>query len=338
MSEAESDAPYCLKDVTQAAFSPKVERDRPFAFGSIATTEVCNLECVMCHFNGPNAVKKGKQLPPDKVRLVLDQIPHGSQVYFAATGEFFIDPHAIDHLQAALDRGLVPLILSHGQLYTPDLLDRLLGMGVRGFRMSCDAIDASHYERIRRGGKFENILATIDHLNSRRSIYPNLSIEINCTLFKKTFSQQKLFEEFWSGKVDAINFNAEYYNTWNYRNIMFNPEERVNCRIQTYVLPSGKIAPCCAIMVHAHDNDVDWLPSVETHTLEEAYTELCDMYDDPNSPLGRLCSKCDWWIMWTPHKDGATPYMRVVHLDTPETCRVSGTGAAAFDESTGAAE
>jgi len=268
----------------------------------------------MCHFNGPNATKKAKELAPHNVRTVLDQLPSGSQVHFAATGDFFMDPHAVDHVRYAVSRGLKPLILSHGQLYTPELLNELLEIGVRGFRISCDAIDPVHYARIRRGGEFQKILDAVAHLNSRRTDFPDLIVEINCTLFRKTFSQQAAFEAYWSGKVDAVHFNAEYHDTWHFRNLFSAPEKRSDCTIQTYILPSGKIAPCCAVMVHAHDANVDWLPTVETHTLEEAYNELCDMYDDPQSPLGKLCTSCDWWILWAERIEGVSPYYRQVQL------------------------
>jgi FkbM family methyltransferase len=307
-----------LPAITRAPFTPHAERKPPFSFGSITTTEVCNLSCVMCHFNGPNAVKKTKTLDPALIRKAMDELSPGSRVYLGATGEFFVDEFALDHVRYAISRGLVPLILSHGQAYTPDLLDELLRMGVRGFRMSCDAIDAVHYERIRRGGKFQVILDAVAYLNSRRSEFQGLSIEIGCTLFRKTFDQQREFEDFWAARgVDQVNFNAEYFDTFRYRNLLATPQKRVDCDIQTYVLPSGKIAPCCAVMVHAHDNNVDWLPDIRTHTLAEAYTELCDLYDDPGSPLGKLCADCDWWIMYQRTPDGNSPYCRGVALQPP---------------------
>src|SRR6185437_8825753 len=195
---------YNLRDITRQPFSPRTPREAPFRFGGITTTEACNLSCVMFHFNGPNATKKAKELTPHNVRTVLDQLPSGSQVHFAATGDFFMDPHAVDHVRYAVSRGLKPLILSHGQLYTPELLNELLEIGVRGFRISCDAIDPVHYARIRRGGEFQKILDAVAHLNSRRTDFPDLIVEINCTLFRKTFSQQAAFEVYWSGKVDAV--------------------------------------------------------------------------------------------------------------------------------------
>jgi pyruvate-formate lyase-activating enzyme len=303
-----------LRRVTEQPFEARTPRHGPFRFGGFTTTEVCNLSCVMCHFNGPDAVKKATTMDPGMVRRVLDQIPAGSHVHFAGTGDFFMDPHAVDHLRYAVGRGLRPLVLSHGQLYTPELLEELLRIGIRDFRISCDAIDPVQYAKIRRGGELQNILDAVEYLNGKRGKYPDIKVEINCTLFRKTFPKQAEFEAFWAGKVDAVHFNAEYFDTWHFRNLHHLPTERSNCVIQTYILPSGKIAPCCAVMVHAHDNNVDWLPSVSTHTLEEAYNELCDMYENPESPLAKLCRRCEWWILWAPPKEEATPYYRVATL------------------------
>ena len=46
-------------------------------------------------------------------------------------------------------------------------------------------------------------------------------------------------------------------------------------------------------------------------SLQDAYDRLCDMYEDPDSPLAKLCRSCEWWIMWA-HRDSMTPYGRSV--------------------------
>jgi len=303
--------------VTRQPFTPRADRSGTVPMGSITTTEVCNLTCVMCHFNGPNAVKKGKTLPPALVEKTVDQLSPGQEIWFAATGEFFMDPNALDHLRAASRRGLKPCVLSHGQLFTPQLLDEVLEAGVRLIRMSADSTDPEQFRRIRRGGELQRILDACQYLRERKVQYPDLRVEINCTLFKNTFPKQQEMVDFWRGKVDQVNFNAEYYDTWRYRNLFFDPTERNDCKVQLYVLPSGRIAPCCAMMVHAHDHDVSWLPHVAEVSLDEAYRRLSDLYEDPTSPLGKLCQTCDWWIMWTPPVDGTTPYARSVSLDDP---------------------
>jgi MoaA/NifB/PqqE/SkfB family radical SAM enzyme len=304
-----------LPAMTRAPFKAKAKRVATFTPGAITTNEVCNLSCVMCHFNGPNAVKKGKVLKPEWVRKAMDEYPVGSHIYLASTGEFFLDPHALDHLRYAIGRGLKPQVLSHGQFYTPALIDELLAIGLRSFRISCDAIDAVKYERIRRGAKFQVILDALAYLQTKRAQHPDILIEIGCTLFKTNFHLQPEYEDFWRAHgVDHVHFNAEYFDIFRYRNLLATPKKRVDCGIQTYILPSGKIAPCCAMIVYAHDHNVDWLPDIETSTLKEAYDKLCDMYDDPKSPLAKLCADCDWWIMWDQDPQGHSPYFRTAYL------------------------
>jgi hypothetical protein len=218
-------------------------------------------------------------------------------------------------------------VLSHGQFYEPALLDEMLEIGVRIFRISADSIEPAQFRKVRRGGELSKVLDAFAHLRERKGKYPNIRTEVTCTLLVNTVHRQTEFERFWSDKVDTLLLNAEYYNQLKFRNIFHQPKHRANCEIKTYVVPSGHIAPCCAIMVNQHDGDTSWLPHVDTHTLEEAYNELCDLYEDPDSPLSRICRECDWWIMWAPNEnDTGSAYYRSVDF-TPRTTSSSETAA-----------
>ena len=315
------DPNYKLSEITQQKINTTLHRRDPFVFGTITTTEVCNLSCVMCHFNGPKALKRGRILSPEAVERVLDQIPVGELVWFAATGEFFVDPHALDHLRAACRRGFHVGVLSHGQFYDAELLEEMLKIGVRIFRISADSIDHAQFRKIRRGGELGKVLDACAYLKSRKRDYPTITVEITCTLFSNTFGRQKEFEAFWSDKVDRLLLNAEYYDQLKFRNIMHKPKRRVNCEVKTYVVPSGHVVPCCAMIVKQHDGDTSWLPHIDTHSLKDAYNILCDMYEDPNSPLSKICRKCDWWIMWAQNeRDVGSAYYRWVDFpqDQPQ--------------------
>jgi uncharacterized Fe-S cluster-containing radical SAM superfamily protein len=308
-----STRPKSLREVTLQPFKSKAFRAERPRVASINTTEVCNLSCVMCHFNGPQAVHKAGALVPAQVEKVLLEIPKGQDVWFCATGEFFMDPNALAYLRRATALGLKPCVLTHGQLFSQQLMDDVLEAGVRLIRMSVDSIDADQYRKIRRGGELSNIIDACRYLRSKKETsHPDLRVEINATLFKTTFGKQLEMERFWRPLVDQVNFNAEYFDTFKFRNIFYQPEERVNCDIDLYVMPSGRIAPCCAIAVYQHDNDVSWLPHIDDVTdLKEAHEKLCDLYEDPNGPMAPLCAKCDWWIL---SMQGRSPYIRAVDL------------------------
>jgi MoaA/NifB/PqqE/SkfB family radical SAM enzyme len=305
--------------VTAAPFAPNANRTNSFDALSFATTETCELSCVFCHFNGPNATKKAKTIAPALVEKGVREYPKGKKVYFAATGDFFQDPNAIRHLKTAIDLGHPVNVLSHGQSMPPPLLDEMIAIGVREFRFSVDHIDSRAYAKIRRGGDLEKVLATIDYLNLRRPQVPDINTEVNCILIGDTKERMAEFAEFWRSRVQAVNFHAEYYDILKFRNLFHVPETRNDCHIQPYVLPTGQVTPCCAVMVHAHEGDVSWLPNIADTPLQDAYEKLCDMYEDPNSELGKICSKCQWWVMWSELKDGATPYLKTIRFDQQQT-------------------
>ena len=326
VSEVEPVAPPDLKEpspignealhqLTQAPFRPQASLEKPVPIGGITPNERCNLSCVMCHFNGPKAEKKTGALEPEKVLNFLRQVPGGSSIWFASFGEFYLDPNALTYLWEATRLGLKPCVLSHGNLYDQKLLDATLEAGVRFFRMSVDSTDPAQYVKIRRGGDFTRILGACAYLRLMKKSYPEIRVEINATLFRNTYPKQEEMIEFWRGKVDQVNFNAEYFDIFRYRNLNFLPERRNDCKLQLYLLPSGRLAPCCALQVYSHEHDVSWLPHIDEGPLETAYAKLTDLYKTPGSPLSTLCANCDWWIMWTENQGGRTPYLRCVPLD-----------------------
>ena len=308
-----------MERATAAPFVPNARRTATVDSLSFATTETCELSCVFCHFNGPNATKKAKTISPELVEKGVSQYPKGQKVYFAATGDFFQDPNAMRHLRTTIALGHPVNVLSHGQSMPPPLLDEMIEIGVREFRFSVDHIEPRAYAKIRRGGDLEKVLATIDYLNERKKQVRDINIEINCILIGDTKERMEEFAEFWRGRVEAVNFHAEYYDALKFRNLFHVPETRNDCHIQPYVLPTGQITPCCAIMVQAHDTDLAWLPNIADTPLQEAYDKLCDMYENPNSELGKICSKCQWWVMWSDLKDGATPYLKTIRFDQKQT-------------------
>ena len=148
-----------------------------------------------------------------------------------------MDPNALVHLRNAVALGHQPAILTNGQSFTPELIDELLRIGVRWIHFSVDAYDAETYRKIRRGGELSKIVDACRYLRTRRRDYPRLRVEVNNVLFHKTFPDQQRFIAFWTGLVDAVNFNAEYYGTFHFRNTFFDPGERVDCHLQIYLLP-----------------------------------------------------------------------------------------------------
>ena len=285
----------------------------PGEVGGITTTEVCNISCVMCHFNGPQALRKQGTLTPEEVRKYLSSIPQGP-VGFSSTGDFFMDPNWRAHLRAAIEYGHTPRIQTNGQLLTPGIIDEILDIGVRHISISVDAFEPDQYRKIRRGGELSVIVDACLYLRAQKRRYPDVFVEINNVLFRKTFPLQDKFVDFWRGKVDQVNFNAEYYDTFKFRNTFYDKGERCDCQMRAFLLPNGQLSPCCAIIVHQHVNNLEWLPHIRDTTPAEAIDRFKTLYAEPSSPLGQLCQQCDWWILFKRNELGDSPYLRSVPL------------------------
>jgi FkbM family methyltransferase len=291
---------------------------QPIDVGGISTTEICNLSCVMCHFNGPTATKLQGTLTVEDVRKFVSSVPAGS-LWFASTGDFLMDPNALEHLRTAVSYGHQPCVLTNGQMLTPEMTDHMLEIGVREIAISVDAIEPGSYRRIRRGGELSTILDVCSYLRSKKSAYPDLIVTIANVLFKRTLMRQEEFERFWTGRVDRVSFQAEYYDTFKFRNILYDPGDRVDCHLRVFLMPNGKMTPCCAISVYQHDRDVEWLPNIRDTTPTAALERFKELYSDRRSALGELCQQCDWWMMFKQGTDGTSAFSRTASLpDLPE--------------------
>jgi hypothetical protein len=313
-----------LDAITQAPFEAKAARAPAPPFGYFMTTERCHLSCVMCHFNGPKAVKKAGTIDPALVRKVLEGRAPGEQIWFVSTGEFFNDPNALLHLRTARDLGLSPRVITHGQLMTPALSDEVLEAGVREMLFSVDSTDARQYAKIRRGGQLQVVLDACTYLREKKREYPDLRVGVSAICLPGQSKERSEVEAYWRDRVDYLQFVAEYHDVFQFRKIFFLPEKRTDCNLQLIPLPSGRVAPCCAVAIHGHDQDVSWLPHLAEDSPEEAYRKLCDLYDDPKSPLGQLCGKCNWWVQFHCNEKWETPIYQRVNFPAQAPAAVAG--------------
>ena len=142
------------------------------------TTELCHLSCVMCHFNGPKARRGATTLDPDLVLKVLTSRPKNDKILFVSTGEFFSDPNALLYIRMASELGLWPRAITHGQLLTPEFIDRILAAGLKELLISVDSIDRNQYAKIRRGGTLDVILNACAYLKKRKWLVRILGSEL----------------------------------------------------------------------------------------------------------------------------------------------------------------
>jgi Radical SAM superfamily len=306
----------CLRALNDPSFVPKATRSPDPRFGYFMTTELCHLSCVMCHFNGPKAARHGAEtLDSSIVDKVLRSRPQREKIWFVSTGEFFSDPNALSYLRRASDLGLSPRVITHGQLLAPAFIDQVLAAGVKEILLSVDSIDADQYAKIRRGGCLDVILDACRYLQERKHAGAEVTVGVSIICFPANKHGKDEVIAFWRERVDYVQFVSEYYDVFRLRRLFFIPERRTDCSLELIPLPSGRVAPCCAIAIYSHDHDVSWLPHLADVSQKEAYETLCDMYEDPNSKLASLCANCDWWTQFHTNEHGHTPIYEVVNFN-----------------------
>jgi MoaA/NifB/PqqE/SkfB family radical SAM enzyme len=279
------------------------------------TTELCHLSCVMCYFNGPKARRGTTTLDPDLVLKVLSSRPKNEKILFVATGEFFSDPNALLYIRMASELGLWPRVITHGQLLTPEFIDRILAAGLKELLISVDSIDKNQYAKIRRGGTLDVILNACAYFKQKKMADTDLRLGITVICFPKSNHSREEVVDFWRERVDYIQFVSEYYDVFQLRRLFFLPDRRVNCSLKLIPLPSGYVAPCCAIAIYSHDHDVSWLPHLANVSPKQAYDELCNMYEDQASPLAHICTKCNWWTQFYTNEKGNTPIFEMIEFN-----------------------
>ena len=284
----------------------------------ISTTEVCDLSCVMCFFNGPKTKRGQRTLTVEQVRRFIEGVPKGPDLWFMGVGELLTDPNALEHIGTASELGHKPCILTNGQLLKEELIDAFLLRGVRLFRFSVDAIDAETFARIRIGGSFQKILDACHYLESRKSIYHDITIEINTIVFgdwEKTIDE---YSAFWRGKADYVYFNAEIEKHIKFKKLRHPvPGRRSPCTIGLNIMPSGSYYPCCGLVNLYKIQEFSWLPHIDDHSPTQAYNIFLDLYMDATGEWRDICRKCDLWTYFVCYEDGSSPHLVRVDLRSP---------------------
>jgi MoaA/NifB/PqqE/SkfB family radical SAM enzyme len=132
----------------------------------VDTNTTCNLKCVMCPagaggFHGPF---EKKPLPFGVYeRALAEAQDHGLRALrLGVTGEPLLRPDIVDMVRLAKKAGILDVMLiTNGTLLTPDTGRALIDVGLTRLMVSLDAATAQTYEKIRPGGRFDQVVRNL---------------------------------------------------------------------------------------------------------------------------------------------------------------------------------
>lgn len=141
----------------------------------VEITNHCNLNCIFC------ARKEMKRplgfMPLDLYKKLIDEIAEKrlfTHLHLYGIGESTVDPHILERIKYAIDRGVTNLVLfTNGKtLLRDDFYKKLVDTGIGTIGIDFDGFSKETYEQIRVGGNFDNIKKAVvsihDYIRERK--------------------------------------------------------------------------------------------------------------------------------------------------------------------------
>lgn len=158
----------------------------------ISVTEGCNIKCKMCNLSQMpqeqylDLIKKKMDTKKIYEKLVKEVFPYIRSISFAVGGEPTIHPDLPKMIQLAKESGVSVRLTTNGLKLRQDDMAEMCVNHVDQLTISIDGATKKTYETIRKGSKWERVIAGIQKVTALRRQNPNsrLRLTINYTLMQ----------------------------------------------------------------------------------------------------------------------------------------------------------
>ena len=287
---------------------------------NIETTNVCNLDCIMC----PRTVYLARGTFPRQGMMSFDLyqkiIDEGERyrlpsVKLQYLGEPLLHPDVAKQIRYAKDAGILDVIFNtNATLLTEEKSYEILEAGIDAIFFSVDSADPRTFNEIRIGADYEKVVANIHNfLEIKEKMgYDNVQTRISMTVIKQDLAELGRFKDLWIDKVDAIGFGL-YYDVIEdgIKDLPHNDDFACAQLFQrVFIMWDGEVTPCCM-----DDNRYHVMGNVNNQNLYDIWhgkiandlrtQHLCGRYGDIS-----ICSKCSF-----PHTELNGDVVAVDHLE-----------------------
>lgn len=217
----------------------------------IEPVSYCNLKCVMCFQSDPTFTKNPHMGRMDikLFKKVVDEAVKGGcgAITLASRGEPTLHPEFGEILKYAKGKFLDFKVNTNAMLLNEEKSRQILENGVTELVFSVDSAEKEEYERHRRFGKFEQVVANIRQFHEiRRKNYPKSKCRtrVSGVKYSKDFDSEH-FVKFWKQYVDNVAC-VTMENRWDsYNNKLLNKDSACDYLWERmYVWFDGTVNPC----------------------------------------------------------------------------------------------
>lgn len=278
----------------------------------IESTNLCNLNCLMCPTGRGEMTREKGYMDFELFKSIIDEMaPHVKAVVLHIWGESLLDERIFEKIRYAKTKGVKTELSTNITLLDKKCSGEILDSGLDVLYLCMDGITKETYESVRRGAKYETIIANIEGFlkakNDRGLDKPYTHMQI--VDMKATHEEIEEFRRRWSVKgVDNINVKA--LDTWGGQIQEIKelgdsaPQSRAryhcpNLWYHTHIYWDGTLV-CCDRDYNAanplgnvRDGVMKAWNGEKMSRLREKHVEG-DLDDVPS------CSKCTEWSWWEP--------------------------------------
>ncbi len=162
----------------------KENKVRPPRLIAWELTNACNLACIHCR---ADAIKEPgpDELSTDEAKHFIDELIEYKPIIILTGGEPLLRPDVYEIAQYATRKGFRVVLATNGTLLTPEIVKRLIDVGIQRVSISIDGSSAETHDTFRaERGAFEGALRGIELLKNQ-----GLDFQINTTITKRNLDE-----------------------------------------------------------------------------------------------------------------------------------------------------
>lgn len=181
----------------------------------LSFTYICNAMCPNCPYTNSEIRADYQDRPfmqEDTFKIIADQCgPYGAWVRISGGGEPMLHPQAVKLIEYAKRVGAMVGLITNGSRFTEENSRRLLTANVDMIEFSVDAADEETYARVRKGLKWETLVANVKRMVALRNELKSATKIIASGVNQEGVDIEAV-AAFWEPLVD--NFQKRKYLTW----------------------------------------------------------------------------------------------------------------------------
>ncbi|MCX7696209.1 MAG: radical SAM protein [Bacteroidales bacterium] len=218
---------------------------KPWAL-TIEPSSVCQLTCPECLVGQGQIHRIHPFMEMNLFNRILMQLP--SSVFYINLywqGEPLLDKTIFDKISILKKKKLFVALSTNAQNITPNIADQIVRSGLDKIIISMDGTDEEIYQRYRRGGRFQNIIFSLQALHESKKKLKRFTplIEVQFLLFDY-IKKEEIIKKLRYFPHDLIKFKQ----VQSYSRPLTRMKKKIVCsKLHEYLVVSttGDIVPCC---------------------------------------------------------------------------------------------